>query len=132
MSLAGGAIPDSAQPQGWTRAPRGLPERGEMGYAAQLRVLGDKGHPKDQSGCGNYIPAAEWLANLRKLPKLTIQPITDEIAVRRSISRRKPPCPAGMRVNSPAFAAGPARSVSGARLRRASARLLRIRGCAPF
>ena len=28
------------------------------------------------------IPVAEWLANLRKLPELTIHPITDEIAER--------------------------------------------------
>ena len=28
------------------------------------------------------IPAAEWLANLRKLPELMIHPITDEIAER--------------------------------------------------
>jgi PIN domain nuclease of toxin-antitoxin system len=28
------------------------------------------------------IPVSEWLANLRKLPELTIHPITDEIAER--------------------------------------------------
>jgi PIN domain nuclease of toxin-antitoxin system len=27
-------------------------------------------------------PAAEWLANLRKLPEMTIHPVTDEIAER--------------------------------------------------